>query len=653
MLKKVIALLCASTIPTDAGTRPGDDFFAYANGAWLEETAIPAGSVRWNARNEISDVTQRQVEQLITGAAGAPAGSDARKVADFYAAYLNESAIEVRGVAPLLPMFERIERVRDRDTLTRLIGSELRADVDPLNWGVYNSASLLGLSLENGNHGEPNYVAFLLQGGLGLPDREHYLDPSPEMQALRSRYREHIARVLALVGLDRSAQRASAVMGLETAIAQSHATPEASSDDRNADNLWTRADFSRRAPGMDWTAFFAAAGLASQETFVVWQPTAIEGAAKLIASYPLDTWRDYLRFHSIDFDAEVLPQGFAQPVSLVPPNTRAQRALEVTQQVMSGPLGRLYAEQYFRASDKVRVQLIVKNVVAAFRARVEAVSWLVPASKAQALAKLDSLYFGVGYPEKWPDYSALAVNPTDAFGNRQRVAEWNYQKALSRIGQPADHTDWWIGPQTPGGVLLFQQNAYNFAAALLQPPKFDPAASEAANYGAIGAILGHEVSHTVDTIGADYDASGRKVRWWTEADLAQYQAVTDPLVQQFSHYRPFPDLAINGKQTLVENLADLAGLVSAFDAYRLTLGPKAKDREYVRKQDREFFIAFARAWRAKYRDDGLRTQVTSNDHAPESWRVATVRNMDAWYEAFGVQPGDRLYLEPKARVHIW
>jgi predicted metalloendopeptidase len=518
---------------------------------------------------------------------------------------------------------------------------------------VYNSASLLGLSLASGNHGEANYVAFLLQGGLGLPDRQHYLDPSPEMQALRARYQEHIARVLELVGFDRSTQRARAVMELETAIAQTHATPEVSSDERNADNLWTRADFNRQAPGMDWAAFFAAAGLSRQESFVVWQPTAIEGAAKLIASYPLETWRDYLRFHAIDFDAEVLPNSFARPVSIAPAVPRAQRAMEVTQQAMNDLIGRLYAEQYFRANDKARVQLIVKNVIAEFRGRVEAVRWLTPASKAQALNKLEGLYFGVGYPEKWPDYSALTVSSTDAFGNQQRIAEWNYQNVLARVGQPADHADWWIGPQTPGGVLLFQQNAYNFAAALLQPPKFDAAASDAASYGAIGAILGHEVSHTVDTVGADYDASGRKAHWWTETDLAQYQAVTEPLVQQFSRYRPFPDLAIDGKLTLVENVADLAGLVSAFDAYRRTLGPKANDREFVRKQDREFFLGFARAWRAKYRDEGLRTQVKTNDHAPESWRVATVRNMDAWYEAFDVRPGDRLYLEPKARVHIW
>jgi putative endopeptidase len=649
MLKKVIALLAATTATlaaepgVNAGIHPGDDFFAFANGAWLESTSVPAGSVRWTARNDISELTRRQVEQLITGAAAAPAGSDARKVADFQAAYLDETAIEARGIAPLQPLFARIERVEDRDALTRFIGSGIRADVDPLNAGVYNSASLLGVALESGNHGETNYVAFLLQGGLGLAERQQYLDPSPDLQAIRAGYQDHIARVLKFAGFDRSAPRAEAVMRLEIAIAQSHATNEASGEDRNADNLWTRADFSRRAPGMDWAAFFAAAGLSNQEDFVVWQPEAIEGAAKLVGSYPLDAWRDYLRFHAIDVDADVLPHAVR----------RAPRATGVTQQALSGPLGRLYAGQYFRAADKARVQLIVNNVIAAFRERLKAVKWLTPATQAQAQLKLEKLYFGVGYPEKWPDYSTLTINPTDAFGNQQRIAEWNYQTTVARIGQRADHTDWWIAPQTPGGLLLFQQNAYNFAAALLQAPKFDPTASDAANYGAIGAILGHEVSHSVDTIGAEYDASGRKVHWWTESDLAQYHTVTDPLVRQFSSYRPFPDLAIDGKLTLAENVADLAGLVAAFDAYRRTLGPRASDKDYVRKQDREFFIGFARAWRAKYRDEGLRTQVMSNDHAPEAFRVATVRNLDAWYEAFDVHPGHRLYLEPRARVHIW
>jgi predicted metalloendopeptidase len=645
-----VALLFLAEPGVDISIHPGDDFFAYANGAWLKATEIPAGSPRWNARGDINELTRQQVAQLVDAAASAPAGSDARKVADFRAAYLNETAIDARGITPLRPMFERIDGVHDKASLTRLLGSELRADVDPLNWGVYDSAHLLGLSVENGNHGEKTYVAFLLQGGLGLPDRKQYLDPSPDMQALRTQYQKRIAHALELAGFDRASQRAEAVMALETAIAQSHASPEASAEDRNADNLWTRADFTRRAPGIDWPAFFAAAKLSKQETFVVWQPSAIEGAAKLIASQPLAAWQDYLRFRAIDLYAEVLPRTFASDAQ--PPTPRAQRAMEVTQKAMSGAIGRLYAARYFPADKKARVQTIVNNVIAEFRQRINSVVWLSPANRKQALAKLDALYFGVGYPEKWPNYSTLSLTPEDAVGNLRALAAWNYQNALAKIGQPADQTDWWIAPQTAGAVLLFQQNAYNFPAGFLQAPKFDPTASEAANYGSIGAIMGHEVSHFFDSIGADYDAGGSKTRWWSDADLAHYQSATEPLVRQFSQYKPFPDLAIDGKLTLVENLADLAGLNAAFAAYRRTLGPKANDKEYVRQQDREFFIGFARGWRTKYRDEALRAQMT-NDHAPEGYRVATVRNLDAWYEAFDVQPGQRLYLEPKARVRVW
>jgi putative endopeptidase len=658
------ALLCVAALSAgipghaesgvDMNVHPGDNFFAYANGAWLASTEIPAGSARWNARNEISELTRRQAELLITSAAGAPAGTDARKLADFHAAYLNEAAIDAAGMNPFRPIFDRIDAVRDKAMLTLLLGSELRADVDPLNWGIYNSSSLIGLAVGSGTHNEDSYVAFLLQGGLGLPTREHYLDPSREMQALRAEYQKRIARVLELVGYDRSEDRAEAVMALETAIAQSHASHEASSDERNADNLWTRTDFSRWAPGMDWAAFFTAAGLSKQESFVVWQPCAITGAAKLVSSYPLDTWRDYLRFHSIDRNAEVLPGSFARPVSLEPPRMpRTQRALQITQQQMSGPLGRLYSEQYFPPSQKARVQVIANNVIAAFRERVSAVSWLSAASKQQALTKLATLYFGVAYPEEWPNYSTLTIDPMDAFGNLRRVADWNYSHTLGHIGQRDRHTGWSITPQSASAFLLFNQNAYNFSAALLQPPKFDPTASEAMNYGAIGAIVGHEVSHFVDTLGADYEANGRKVRWWTAADFANYESVVDPLVRQFSMYRPFPDLAVDGKLTLVENVADLAGLASAFDAYRRTLGPKVNEKEYVRQQDRQFFIGFARAWRAKYHDDGLRKLLTSDGHAPETYRVATVRNLDAWYDAFGVRPGHRLYLDPKLRVRIW
>jgi predicted metalloendopeptidase len=646
----------------DVSIKPGDDFFAYANGGWLKATEIPAGKERWSARTEIDELTRRQIVKLLDDASGAPMGSAARKVANFRAAYLNEAAIEARGIAPLAPLLERIAAVQDKTALTRLLGQGMRADVDPLNWGVYRSSHLLGLSVEPGIHGEKTQVAFLLQGGLGLPDRENYVSAEPRMQALRSSYKEYIGRLLALAGFDRAEQRAELVMALETAIAQSQTTREASANDHNATNLWTRADFAREAPGMDWSAFFTAAGLDRQQAFVAWQPSAVKGVAALVASQPLEVWKDYLRVRAVDGYADVLPRAFAEPAlafhgaaTTAKPNgsPRAQRAVDATLSAMSDAVGKMYVERYFRPEQKARVDAIVANVIAAFCQRVEAATWMSPETRTLAVAKLKALYFGMGYPDTWQDYSDLSVDPVDALGNLRRVADRNYAQTVARLGKPVDMTEWWIPPQRVGAVLTFQQNAYNFAAALLQAPKFDATASDAANYGAIGAIVGHEVSHSVDQLGMDWDAEGRTKHWWTAEDSSRFQSAVAPLVKQFASYRPFPDVAVNGTLTLTENVADLGGLASAFDAYRRTLGARASDKAYVRQQDREFFLGFARSWRSKIRDDALRAQLASDPHAPEWFRIATVRNVDAWYDAFGVQPGDRLYLEPKARVRIW
>jgi putative endopeptidase len=649
----------------DAGIRPGDDFFAYANGDWLKATDIPAGKQRWDARTDIAEITRQRVVKLLADAGAAPVGSSERKVADFHAAYMNEAAIEAQGIGPLKPLFDRIDRVRDKAALTLLLGRGLRADADPLNTGVYDSSHVLGLAVQASIHAEKTYVAFLLQGGLGLPDREHYLSAEPPMQALRTQYQAAIGHMLTLAGVDHGEQRAQAVMALETAIAQSHTTREASAEDHNADNVWTRADFARQAPGMDWSAFFAAAGLAKQRDFVAWQPSAVKGVAALVASQPLQAWKDYLRFHAVHSHADVLPRAFAEQALALkaaaaagasPPGARAQRALDATQSAMSNALGRMYVQRYFPAEQKARVQAIAANVIAAFSQRVEAVTWMSPATKTLALAKLKTVNFGIGYPDQWPedgpDDSDLVVNPADALGNLQRIEDRNYRQALARLGQRVDKTAWSIPAQRPGAVLLFHQNAYNFAAALLQPPKFDPAASDAANYGAIGAIVGHELSHIVDTLGAEYGADGRMRRWWTAEDLSRFQASTEALVNQFSGYQAFADLSVNGKLTLTENLADLGGLAAAFDAYRRMLD-KAGDKGDVRQQDRQFFIGFARAWRSKSSEQAMRAQIATDGHAPERYRIATVRNIDAWYDAFDVQPGQRLYLEPKARVRIW
>jgi putative endopeptidase len=651
---------------------PGDDFFAYANGDWLAATTLPPGTNRWTARNEINELARQQVVRLLDDAVTAPSGSLARKVADFRAAWLDTAAIESKGIRPLAPLLDSINLVRDKAGLTRYLGQGVVADVDPLNWGVYRSSHVLGLAVEPGIRGEPTPVAFLLQGGLGLPDREDYLSPDSAKVSLRTRYRQYIARLLALAGFGHATERARAVLALETVLARTQAGAEESARDQNADSLWQRADFDRRAPGMEWSAFFAAAGLAGQGSFGVWQPGAVSGLAGLVASQPLGTWKDYLRFHLLHDYAELLPRRFAAAAETqrrrvaesqggggagaeagATPPDRGQRALDGTQSALGDAVGHLYAERYFAPAQKARLQAIVANVIAAFRKRVEAASWMAPETRATALAKLDAVYFGIGYPERWPDYSDLVVKADDPVGNLRRVRAWDYRRALARLGQPVEQTEWWLPASRPAAILIFQQNAYNFPAALLQPPKFDPAASDAANYGAIGAIVGHEVSHVVDLLGREWDAERRERRWWTDGDSARFHAAAEPLRRQVAAYQPLPGLAVDAKTTQIEDVADLTGLMAAFDAHRAALGSRRSDPAYVKQQDREFFLGFARSWRSRSNEAGLRAQLASDNHTPEQFRIATVRNLDAWYQAFDVTPGQRLYLEPSARVRVW
>jgi predicted metalloendopeptidase len=619
---------------------PGDDFYTYANRAWLEAATIPAGKERWGARDELEAQTRRRVAALLDAAGRAPAGSPERKVADFHAAYLDEAAIEKRGLASLQPLLDRIDKVTDKVALMRLLARVMRADVDPMGFGIYKSATVLGLAVEQSIHGEKNNVAFLVQGGLGLPDRNDYSD-----EARRTQYRESIRRNLELAGFDRPDERASAVLALETALAQSQATREVSSNDHNADNVWTRADFAQRAPGMDWTAFFDEAGLGGERELVVWQPSAVTGLAALVASQPLEAWKDYLRAHAIRDYADVLPRAFVAEGAAPP--SRAERALAATQSAMSDALGRIYVARYFPAAQKARVERIGENVRAALLARVESATWMAPATKSAALTKLRTVYVGIGYPDQWPDDAKLIVDPADPLGNLQRVHDRDYHRALARLGKPVDLKYWYMAPQTVGALLVFQQNSYVMSAALLEPPKYDHASSDAAAYGSVGALIGHDLTHYIDTLGADYDTEHRMRHWWMDEDMQRFKNVTRPLAEQFDAYH------VDGKLTLTENIADLGGLAAAFDAYRKTLGDRVNDLAYVREQDRQFFIAYAQTQRRKITEEGLRKQMTTSDHAPEELRADTVRNIDAWYDAFDVEPGQRLYLPPAARVRVW
>lgn len=642
-------------LEVDAGIRPGDDFFGYANGQWLKQARIPAGRDRWTTRNEIDTLTRHQLSTLLDGVGTAPSGSLARRVADFLTAYRDEATIERRGLAPIRAALDSITRIRNKRDLASMVGREIGSDVDPLNWGIFRSAKLLGLSVEPGLHGEPNNVAFLLQGGLGLPDREFYLGSDPKLQAARTDYEKYIGHLLRLVGAGDATQRAHDVMALETALASGQVTAEASADDHYTVNRWSRADFTRKAPGMDWPAFFVAAGLQRQDTLVPWQPSAVISLAALIGSQPLAVWQDYLRVRLLDEYAEVLPRAVARDSKSTGSDSpdRAQLARDAVHASLSDAVGQLYAERYFPAERKARIETMVGRVIEAFRHRIQAVNWMSPASKATALAKLQLLYFGVGFPDRWVDHTALIIDPADAVGNMRRIAQWKQRRMTARLGQKADRTEWWIPTQRVGAILNFQLNSYNFPAALLQPGKFDPEASDAANYGAIGAIVGHEVSHFVDLLGADYDVHGEKRHWWTAQDRAGFELHASRLGAQVAAYRPLGNLVIDTTLTRTENVADLGGLAAAFDAWRGSVGSRASDTAWVRQQDRQFFLGFARSWRGMIRDEAMPGVLSSDTHAPERYRVATVRNLDAWYAAFDVQPGQQLYLPPEARVRIW
>ncbi|WP_267873666.1 M13 family metallopeptidase [Massilia sp. Se16.2.3] len=589
--------------PANMTVLPGDDFFAYANGDWLARTEIPADRGSWSAMGALAEETNTRIAKLIEelGAAKATSG-EARKVADFYAAYMDEAGIEKRGLAPIQPMLKGIAAIKDKAALVRALGASVRADVDPLNATDFYTENLFGLWVAGGLTDPSRNLPYLLQGGLGLPDRAYYLENNARMAELRTRYQQHIAAMMKLAGFDKPEERAARVFELELALAQTHATREESADIQKSNNVWSAKDFAARAPGIDWAAFFKAAGLQGQERFQVYHPSAVIGAAKLLARADVATWRDYLAFHQINQYASLLPKAFADQrfefngkalTGTPQQSARWKRALAATNEAMDEAVGKIYVGRYFPAENKAKVQAMVANIIDAFSRRIDKLDWMAPATRAQAQAKVKSLYVGIGYPERWKSYDGLQVAAGDAFGNAVRAEEYRYKQELAKLGKKPERTDWAMPPQLVNAVNLPLQNALNFPAAILQPPFFDPNASDAANYGAIGSIIGHEISHSFDDQGAQFDAQGRLRDWWTKEDLAHFKTASNKLVAQYGSYKPFPDLAVNGQLTLSENLADLAGLAAAYDAFKTT--PAGK----VAAADRQFFTGFAGAGAAR------------------------------------------------------
>ncbi len=648
----------------DRSVAPGEDFFLHANGAWLRDVEIPADRGAVGVFADLAELTSRRTAELIqqAGQGQPPAGSSARRIADFHAAFMDEAGIEKRGLAPLQPALDRIAALADRQALARELGAGLRADVDAFNATNFYTDRLFGLWVAQDLVDPGRYSAFLLQGGLDLPDRAYYLDPSPRMAEIRAKLQAHVAATLKLAGLSDAEARAARVVELERRMAEAHAGRAESEEVRSGLNHWARADFAERAPGLDWQAYFDAAGLGKQDVFVVWQPAAVTGLSALVASQPLETWKDYLAFHAADRAAPLLPKAFdaerfafhGTALAGIPEQRqRWKRAVEATNQALGDAVGQLYVERWFPPASQARIEAMVQNLIQAFARRIDRLEWMSPATKARAKAKLAVLKVGVGHTRQWRDDSGLEIRPDDAFGNAQRAGLHDYRLELAKLGRPVDRGEWVMTPQTVNAVNLPAMNAMNFPAAILQPPFFDPQRPLAMDYGAIGAVIGHEVSHSFDDQGAQFDDQGRLRNWWTDDDKAHFEAAAERLVKQYSGYRAFPDLPLDGKLTLSENIADVAGLATAYDAWKLSLAGRPAPVVAGLSGEQQFFLSFAQAWRSKAREAALRQQVLLNAHAPGHWRALTVRNLDPWYEAFGVKPGEALHLAPAERVRIW
>ncbi len=648
----------------DPAVAPGEDFFLHANGAWLKATEIPADRGGVGVFNDLAELTSTRTAELIrqAGQGQPPAGSNARRVADYYAAFMDEAGIEKRGLAPLQPALDRIAALADRTALARELGAGLRADVDAFNATNFYTDRLFGLWVAQDLVEPGRYSAFLLQGGLDLPDRAYYLDPSPRMAEIRAKLQAHVAAMLKLAGLSEAEARAARVVELERRMAEAHATRAESEEVKSGLNHWPRTAFAERAPGLDWQAYFDAAGLGKQDLFVVWQPAAVTGLSALVASQPLETWKDYLVFHAVDRAAPFLPRAFgderfafhATALAGIPQQReRWKRAVEATNQALGDAVGQLYVERFFPPASQARIEGMVQNLIRAFGQRIDRLEWMSPATRERAKAKLAVLKVGVGHTRQWRDDAGLEIRADDAFGNAQRAGLHDYRLELAKLGRPVDRGEWVMTPQTVNAVNLPAMNAMNFPAAILQPPFFDPQRPLAMDYGAIGAVIGHEVSHSFDDQGAQFDDQGRLRNWWTDDDKAHFEAAAERLVKQYSEYRPFPDAAVDGRLTLSENIADVAGLAAAFDAWKLSLEGRPAPVVAGLSGEQQFFLSFAQSWRQKSREASQRQQLLTNAHAPGRYRALTVRNVDPWYEAFDVKPGQALFLPPAERVRIW
>lgn len=638
----------------DRNVRPGADFAGYASGNWQRVTPIPPDRSAWGAFAALRATAEADVRAIIDDivARPHPDGSVERKIADSYNAYLDTRAIDRAGLTPAAADLAAIAGARRHVDIARLLGRpDLRVD-GPLSLSPWPDAK-----------NPDRYAVNIVQSGLSLPDRDYYLKDEPRFVAIRGKFRDYVAAMLRLGGYPDATRAAGDVLALETRIAALQWTRERRGDRDLTYHPKSRAALKAFAPDYPWDATLRALGIAGQDAFVVKEDSAIRDLARLFRATPVATWRAYLTFHYLNNMADVLPAAFddlafdfngrtlaGQPE----PRARWKRATVAVNAALGEAIGRIYVERHFTPAARAQVGALVENLRHAFRQRIERLDWMSATTKHAALAKLAALRVKVGYPDRWRDYATLEVRPGDALGNRKRALLWDWRRRVARLGQATDRDEWGMTPQTVNAYSNSFFNEIVFPAAILQPPYFDPAADAAVNYGGVGGVIGHEMAHAFDDQGAKTDSRGAQRNWWARADLARFTALTQRLAAQYSLYEPLPGVHLNGQMTLGENVADVAGLGVALEAYHLSLHGKPAPVIDGFTGDQRFFLSWAQTYREAIREAALRASIASDPHSPGVFRVnGVVRNIAGWYDAFGIRPGDRLYLAPAARASIW
>jgi putative endopeptidase len=637
----------------DRSVKPGDDFERYANGHWDDTTQIPPDRAWWGSFAVLRERSVQQVREILeTLSPDAPAGSNSRKLGDFYRAYLDTDAIERAGLAPARPALDAIAAARSHENLARLMSRPELRITWPLDFNTLPDE-------KDPDH----YMVTVDQSGLGMPDRDYYLKDEPVYRELRASYAAHIERLLKLAGDADAAQAAKSIVELETQIATAH-WPSAKRRERDLRyNPHTRSELPAFAPGFPWPALLQGAGLDTHPRFIVREPDATQALGALFRAVPVKRWQSYLRYHYLVGNAAVLPRAFDEEVfdfygralhGQREQRARWKRAVSAVDAGLGEAAGELYVQRYFPAASRQQMLELVENLRASYAQHISQLSWMTAATKKVALEKLAAFHPKIGYPDRWRDYSALEVKAGDAFGNATRGVAFEWQRQVSRLGGPTDRGEWGMTPQTVNAYYNPTFNEVVFPAAILQPPFFDPNADAAVNYGGIGGVIGHEMGHGFDDQGAKSDARGVLHTWWQPEDTDAFHQRVDHLAAQYDAYTALPGLNINGRLTLGENIGDLGGLSVAYDAYHRSLHGAQPQILDGLSGDQRFFLSWGQVWRELDRDEELRSQVTSDPHSPPKYRInGVVRNIDAWYGAFEVRPADKLYLPPQERVRIW